>query len=137
MTGPATRSLLGRPNGSASSISCSSRRMTRPSSGYCASSRSNGSQLLAGDRVFVAVESPVVAHRDPVEPRAPLERRYRHTARLIAAPTLPTPCGYFLLTCVQFFHCAGITAFAAPPTVGDATATAARNAVRRTSGIIR
>jgi hypothetical protein len=36
-----------------------------------------------------------------------------------------------LLTWVQFFHCAGITALAAPAPVAPAIAPAARNALRR------
>ena len=36
---------------------------------------------------------------------------------LSRAPTLPTPCGYFLFTCVQFFHGRGM-ALAAPPEGG-------------------
>ena len=49
---------------------------------------------------------------------------------LSCAPSLPNPCGYFLFTCVQFFHGAGI-ALAVPATVAHPTALAERRAPRR------
>jgi hypothetical protein len=53
----------------------------RPRRRHLRHSRGRASELLASDPVLVAIEAAVVAHWDPVEPRAPLEFRYRVAAR--------------------------------------------------------
>jgi len=55
------------------------------------SSIPQGSRFLAGDSVLVAIETPVVRHRESVEPRTALEARHGRAARVISCADPPEP----------------------------------------------